>query len=212
MTAHQFFLGRRKTLALFVVEIREAGHRAGMHHVVFERQVFYDFPVLVGKLIVRGAHVGELRLAADARDRIREQHRIAVRRRQIRAVRVPAPAAQEIHAAPVAGGERLIVLVEVGDIRHHRREPMVGSRRMKRHHRLERSEVLTEGHQLRIVDHLPGENQYRVRAASLFDRIDLLVAQRLAQVQPANARCDGRMGGFDIQAHVQISLKCSPAR
>ena len=93
---------------------------------MFADQVFDLGLRRVIQRIVRGTHVGELRVPAALDHDTAGQQRILRRHRTIRAVGMPQPVAKIEHAPPIVARQRLVVLVEVRRILHVERQPALG--------------------------------------------------------------------------------------
>src|SRR6476620_10319905 len=101
MDANQTLTHRLEALSLRLGEVREAQLEAGVELRVLADEILGEPPGLVVQRIVRGAHIGVLRVAAPGRNSQRTQQRILCGYDLERAVGVPQPIADCEQAAPI---------------------------------------------------------------------------------------------------------------
>ncbi len=108
--------GALETLRFVLREVLEAEVGARVHDRVVRAEVL-DQSLRVGvEVVVGGAQVAELGLAAHRRYVAGVQHRVAAARVVEGGVAVPEAVAEAVHAATAVGVEDLAGLVQVGDV------------------------------------------------------------------------------------------------
>ena len=197
MGAHHALPHRLEALALLLGEVEEADDLAREHLAVLAHHVLDFFLGLVVERIVAGAHVGELRVATLRRDADRAQQRVLGRRHLERAVGVPQPVADREQPPPVLARERLVVLVEVGDVGEGRRQArLVGGAQAGADRMLDRPQALGEGELLLVADVLlVAEHQHGVLVHAGMDGGHLGGRHRLGHVDAVDL---ARQAGTDL--------------
>src|SRR3954452_12828784 len=87
--------------------------------------------------------------------------------------------------AAVIAGKRLVVLPEIGDVIHPRRQALlIEARDIAAARSLDLAEVARKSHLLIIIDALVVEHQHGILVYTSFQRRDLLARKRAGQVDP----------------------------
>jgi hypothetical protein len=133
--------------------------------------------------VVGRAHVGELGVASAGRDGPRVEQRVFRRDDFERAVRVPETVADGEEPPPIVPRVHAIVLVEIGDVGERRRQAVLVRRAQAGPDRvLDLPQAPGEGELLLVAQRLIVEHEHGVAVHAVVDPCDLLLGERLGQV------------------------------
>ena len=135
----------------------------------------------VGQRIVGRAHVGELGLPADRRNRAGMQHRAIGRQALERGIGVPQPVAEIVEPLAVVGAQDTVLGVEIADIGHVLVQAELVVLARLEDGGFERPEMAREGELALVVELLVGKDQHRVFGEGRANGGEIVGGERLAE-------------------------------
>ena len=155
----------------------------------------------LGQRIVGRAHVGELGLAADRRDRAGMQHRAIGRQALERGIGVPQPVAEIVEPLAVVGVEDAVLGVEIADIGHVLVQAQLVVLARLEDGGLERPEIAREGELALVVELLVGKDQHGVLGEGGADGGEIVGRERPAERDIAHFGGEIRRDRLDGDGH-----------
>jgi hypothetical protein len=202
MRAHQPLAHRGKGTLLLRREVVEAQHTARIDQRMLAHQVLDLRLGAVIEVVIGGAHVGELGVAAVIGHGAAGQQGELGRHGAEAAVGMPELVAQVEHPPPVVARQRLVVLVEVGHVGQFRRQTAVGvGGDVAVPRPLDLAEIAAVGDLLVVGEALVVEHQDRVAVHARFDSRGLLGRKRLGDVDAGHLTHEKRVQLADFHAH-----------